>query len=99
MNVCPGESGTFDVGNQIRLLAVFTDVDGALIDPTTVDVSIKKPDRSIVTATATRLSLGNYYYDVVLDQVGYWYYRFVGSGLVVAAADSSFTVDNSPILA
>lgn len=97
MTACANQRG-FDIGSEVRLIGTFTDIAGALADPTTVLVRIKDPDGNITVENPVRQSIGVYYQDLIISLAGIWYYRFEGTGNVVAAGDSSFSVYNSPIL-
>lgn len=85
------------VGNVARLSGSFTLQDGVtLADPTTVTVSVKPPGATPTVNTPTRDGTGLYHFDVTLNVVGDWYYRFQGTGAVVAqTADGHIVVPPS----
>lgn len=84
---------TYDIGDEVRLSVAFTDAAGAAADPTTVTCTVRKPDGSTLTPTATSTgSTGAYRADIQPDQTGNWYYRFAGTGALVAAEEGQFYV-------
>lgn len=92
---------TFDIGNVVRLTVTFTDTAGELIDPSAVQLNIRPYGGDISTYTwlggdIIRASLGVFYYDYTPSQPGLYYYRFIGTGALVAAGDSSFSITSSP---
>lgn len=88
------------VGNTVRLATAtaFKNSAGVITDPTTVAVKYRKPDGTVVTNNApTKDGTGLYHVDVVIDQVGEWWYRFEGHGNLEAASVASFYVETLPI--
>jgi hypothetical protein len=84
----------YDVGDKIRLSCAFTS-GGVATDPTAIICKVKEPDGTISTATyalgqVAKASTGNYTYDFTIDQAGRHWYRFEGTGTVVAAAEADF---------
>lgn len=55
-------------GESLRLTATITDTAGAAADPTTVVISIAKPDGTldIDEAAMTKADVGSYYYDYTI---------------------------------
>jgi hypothetical protein len=82
----------YQLGNYVRISAVFKDLTGALTDPTGVTVFYTKPDGTESHADANRASIGSYYTDLLADVAGVWHYRVVSYGNVVAAYEGSFGV-------
>lgn len=94
-------TNTYDIGNVVRLKVTFTDQDGNVVDPTDVQLNVRLYGGDIETFTyghvqVLRLSEGIYYYDYTPLTSGLYYYRFIASGIVIAAADSSFNITDSP---
>lgn len=89
---------TFDIGALARLTGTYTDINGALVDPTTASVSVKAPDGTVTTATPSKDSTGIYHYDFQTTLWGNHFYRFTGTGAAVGAGDSQFLVKQSPVL-
>jgi len=89
-------ANTYDIGDGVRVSIAFT-VDDVATDPTTVTLKIKDPTPTTTTytyalATVTKGSTGNYYKDITIDASGTWYYRWTGTGTVVAATEDYFEV-------
>ena len=96
---------TYDVGDAIRLSAVFYDEDGAAVDPTTVTLKVK----DLVPATTSYVYLtdaevikdrvGHYHADLVITGAGdgYWHFRWEGTGAAVAAVEEKFKVDKKNV--
>jgi len=67
-------------------------------DPTTVTITVTKPDGTVTTyayngtPALTRESIGRYWVDVALDQPGTWKWTFTGTGNVATSQTYAFTV-------
>jgi hypothetical protein len=92
----------YDVGDRIRASVVFTNTTtGADADPTTVTASVRRPDGVTLSYIVTsgeivKDSTGHYHLDIDASAEGHWYYRFTGTGAVVAASpDGSFFIRDS----
>lgn len=86
---------TYDIGDQVTLQATFRNLAGALTNPTATTLKYKDPAGNVTTVNdgdLTTASTGIKTYAVVVDEAGQWWYRFSGSGAVVAAEEGSFTV-------
>lgn len=85
-------------GNIVKLTASFTDEDGDAADPTTVVLKIRKPDGTLEEdITPTNDAVGSYSYTYTPATVGKYYYRFEGTGAIVAADDGDFRVSKSKV--
>lgn len=83
----------FDVGDQVRIAADFTNLAGIAADPTSVTLTVRSPNQTVTTVSGVvNSAVGSYYGDVTLDQVGEWNYRWVGTGALVVAEEGSFYV-------
>ena len=87
----------YNVGDKRRLTGTFTDLAGALDDPTVITFRIKEPDGTITSHASgggivTNISLGVWYVDFTITQEGIHNYEFIGTGDVVTAEESSFRV-------
>jgi hypothetical protein len=102
--------GNFSLAEDANGVAAeaFTNVEGAPADPTTVTLTIQKPDATTLVYTwptagpngvLTRESAGRFYRDVAIDQSGRWTQSMVGTGNVTAAAQSRTRVSRSYIAA
>lgn len=85
------------IGQRVRISAAFTDADGDPADPTTVVLTIKTPAGVTSTLSTTNDTAGSYHSDTTPDAVGQWWYRWVGTGTVVAAAEGTFLVTPSKV--
>lgn len=85
-------------GNVLTLTLYF-EQGGAFRDPNTVSLRLKKPDGTELSPPPTpiRISTGKWAYDFDTDgqPVGVWTYRAEGDGLVDAAVEGTFTVQQS----
>lgn len=93
-------TGSYQLGDRIYLQGTFTGEDDALADPTAIVCKVKDPSGNVTTYTyalaqITRVSLGVFRVSIDLDESGTWYYRFVGTGLIVAADETEFFVEES----
>ena len=84
-------SNVYDVGDGIRLTANFTVADIAT-NPSSVVLKVTDPGGNSGTSTPTNSGTGAYLKDIDVDEDGTWYYRFVGTGAVVAASEGHFFV-------
>jgi len=93
------------IGNQVGLnidgvaRGAFTNILGTVDDPTTVTMQVAKPSGTILTygwptagvdGTLTRESLGRFYFDVLVDESGYWSWNMGGTGVVQTAQEGVF---------
>lgn len=81
-----------DVGDTVIAVHTCTDGDGALDDPTTLQLVVTKPDASTVAytwagLTITRDSLGQFHRALVLDQAGVWGLVWTATGLDEVATE------------
>lgn len=85
----------YDVNDQVPLQHKVYSA-GALINATTVTVTVTKPDGSTTTPTVTNTSTGVYDATVTTDAVGIWYFRWSVTGVVPTDyVDGQFTVVTS----
>lgn len=96
-------STPFDIGDTVRLSAVFTNMEDAPADPTVVTLRIRKPDGTITVLTyaaaqITRDGLGEFHYDYPIAVSGDHYYRYEGTGNVATASETFFRVNKSKIV-
>ena len=98
----------YNIGDVARLSVLFTDVNGAPADPTTVTLTVWSPDNTqnvytdATTPTVVRTSTGAYYLDLPLTQAGpnayapAYIYRWTGTGVLMAVEEGWIAV--SPTL-
>ena len=89
---------SYDIGNTIRTVAKFADIDGNFIDPDSVQVLIRYPDNTVVPHTPIKDSVGNYHYDLNIPNPGIYYYRYQTTGGILAANDGAFMAVSSPVI-
>lgn len=91
----------YQIGDLIRVSALFTDAAGVAVDPTGIVAKYKNPANTITTLTyptdapLVKDSTGNYHVDIAVATTGIWYYRFTGTGAVTAADEHRFYVERS----
>ncbi|SRR6266568_1399924 len=76
----------YALGAVAHLTATFKDLSGALADPTAATIAVTLPNGTAAPGspfTATRASLGQYYYDYTTTVAGIHQYYPVGTGAVV----------------
>lgn len=91
---------TFAAGQRVRLSVAFANAAGTAADPAEVTLKYRDPRGTIVTKTygaaeVTKDSTGNYHFDVDVSIPGRWFYRYEGTGALVAADETAFSVENS----
>ena len=84
-------SSVYDVGDGIRLTANFT-VNDVATNPSSVVLKVTDPSGNAGTSTPSNSGTGAYLKDIVVDEEGIWYPRWVGTGAVVAAAEGHLFV-------
>jgi len=93
---------TYSSGSLARLSATFRDEAGDPADPTSVTLSIKRPDGELLEIESDDListDIGVYSYLLeITDHEGAWYYRFVGTGSVQVVGEGSLFVKASRTL-
>lgn len=85
---------TYDIGNNIRITATFTNPlnDDVAVDPVNVYCTVRSPEgvtndyKYGVDAKVTKASTGVYYIEVPLESNGMWYVRWWGVDLNGKAA-------------
>lgn len=89
----------YQKGDLVRVTGVFKDIAGTLIDPSTVQLKVTKPDGTTTTyafngsPAVSKDSTGNYHVDASIDQVGRWYYTWISTGTGQAAENGEFMVE------
>lgn len=84
---------SYTVGTKVTMTGTFKDINGALVDPTTVTAMVNLPDGSAVdiTSTLSHLTTGVYTVTYIPTQPGGHDYRMQGTGNCQVASDGSFT--------
>lgn len=95
-------AGIYDIGSLVRISATFSS-SGAVTDPTAVVFKIKTGSGGTTTytygtdAALVKDSTGCYHVDWTTTVSGVHSYRFAGTGAVITAGESSFTVKDSQV--
>jgi hypothetical protein len=90
----------YDVGDKVRISFAITGPSGALVDPTTVSGKFKTPTGTKTTyvygtdAALVKVSTGNYYFDITINDDGQWHYAAISVD-PPASAEGSFHVRRS----
>lgn len=87
-------ANVYDVGDRVRVWGQFATPAGVATDPSAVVCKYQDPsgNETSVTypASIVKASTGRYYLDIDIDEAGTWYYRWAGTGAVVAAGETTF---------
>lgn len=101
MNNCSNRP-SFELGNIVQMNVQFVDSNGTPADPDTVTLRVKNPDNTVSVytypATVEKVGTGDYFYQITTDQAGVVFYRWEGSGAVVATGEGQFEVTPSNVL-
>jgi hypothetical protein len=81
-----------DIGDVVILQATFTDREGALADPTTVTCKVLDSANAETTVSPSQISTGLYEAEFSPTLSGTHWFRFAGTGAVVAAGEYHFVV-------
>lgn len=89
----------FDVGDVVRVWAKFR-ADGSYVDPGAVAVKYQDPSGNETTLTyaggdVEKSSIGQYYYDLTIDEAGQWYVRVNATGTYQGSFEDGFYVRSS----
>lgn len=91
----------YNVNQQVRLTGTFYNQAGQLKDPTTVTLKVQDAEGNETTyLDSVRDSEGVWHRDITITKPvggggGSWYYRFEGTGALVAAGETSFPVQQT----
>lgn len=84
--------GVYNLGDTRRLDADFTNAAGTATNPDTVTLRVTAPDGTTRVYTYSSGSptevqtdgTGSFFFDLLLDQIGDWFYQWEGTGPVMA---------------
>lgn len=88
----------FTQGQTVRLTVTFYDFNSALVNPTSVNFTVKRESDLVSTTTSGVVadSTGVYHLDIdTTAAAGIWEWRVVGTGTTPAAQQGRFYVDPS----
>ena len=86
------------VGDKVRLGCAAATMAGVATDPTALSVTVKPPLGAAVTYTwpddvqVVKTATGTFYYDHIITEAGVHQVRWVATGALVKAAQTSFSV-------
>jgi hypothetical protein len=93
---------TYQIDTLIQVSTTFTDLTGALADPTSIFCYVVDPNGVTTEYSGgqiTRDSEGIYHVQITPSVSGYWRYKWQGTGaLVASSADTSFYVQPSAMI-
>ena len=88
--------------SRIRIKSRIRDIDGDLVDPSTIEFELRKPGESsyevytsLTVPTVLRQSVGIYYIDLDIDEPGRWQYSWFTYGDPTTSWKSFFEVEDS----
>lgn len=82
----------YTLGNIVTI-STTTKVGGVLTNATSMSLLIKDPTGTTTTVTPSNPSTGNYSYDLTVNYVGLYQYRFVGTGTAAGSQQDYFIVE------
>lgn len=80
----------YDYGDAVLLTARIYDVNGSLVDPSTITCKVRDPAGNVTTPAVSSGGTGIRTATVSLTQEGAWAYRFESTGPVAAVEDTLF---------
>lgn len=88
-----------NVGDVVRLRSVFTVLD-VNTDPTTITLEVQSPSGTTTSYTyadeeITREGTGIYYYNLSVNEAGWWVYQWTGTGTVEVVQGNRILVKES----
>lgn len=87
-------ANTYPAGSLVRVTTAFT-VSGVATDPSAITLQLKTPGSGVVSlvygsSLIVRDGVGQYHYDWQTTLSGLYPYRWIGTGVVVAANENEF---------
>lgn len=91
---------TWELGQQIRSTAVYTDINGDLVDPSVVILKTSAPDGTETwysngSAGMSNPGTGTYYVEYTPSANGLWRRRWETTGNLITADEATFWVRDS----
>jgi hypothetical protein len=87
---------TYEIGDGVRFSCTFSDaINGGLVDPNVVTLSLRMPDGTTPTITPVREATGKYYFDYTTTLAGVHWFRWASTGSFAAASEGAFVVSRS----
>ena len=72
-------------------------VDGTLTTPSTYTLTVQDPSGNDATPSVSVDSTGNLSASYTVDEVGYWHYKWVGTGSAAGVKEGTFYVHSSAL--
>lgn len=90
----------YDIGDSIRLSVNFSNSQNFdSVDPLFVELKLKSPSGNVTTysypSNINKESIGNYYYDIQINESGRYWYWWRGTGTYSSVVEGSFFVKKS----
>jgi hypothetical protein len=91
-------SSQIEATSRVRIEARLRHADGSVLDPTTLDFTLRQPSGELVNyqygihSQVVKLAVGHYYVDWDANQVGVYRFRWQATGAVVASQSGAFSV-------
>jgi len=91
-------TNSYDVGDVVRCSVEFKDANDLPADPTTVTINVCAAGQALTSYVYTvdpeviKDGVGQYHIDISATIAGDWYYRWIGTGALVAAEEGRFHV-------
>ena len=82
----------FIVGDESRLSAIIYDIVGVPVDPSALNLAIRTPSGVISNNSPVRDAVGNYHFDLMLNESGSYFYRWESTGTYPSADESGVFV-------
>jgi hypothetical protein len=92
---------TYEIDTLVRVSVAFTTVSGGVpTDPTDIKLYVKPPTGSVQTFTyllsqVVKDTTGMYHYDLTVNAIGVWIYKWQGIGAVVVTSPDQTLQCNS----
>lgn len=87
---------SFVIGQTVTLSAEFR-VDNTLTDPTTAVLTIQDPSGNDATPSVSDDGTGLRSATYAVDEVGYWHFKWVGTGSAAGVQEGTFYVHASAL--
>jgi len=84
-------------GTVVGANVLFVDEVGVPTDPTTVIITFRAPDGTLLTPVVTNLGVGLYRAEVVVNAGGLWVVQAEGTGALVIIEEAQFEVRSKVI--
>jgi signal peptidase I len=95
---------TYDIGDRVVVMGDWRNRANVAVDPDTVSVRVKRPDRTTVTYVygvgidVVRIEAGHYELEIDVTMHGVHHYYWWSTGNGKGAAENSFEVRTSDVL-